>query len=163
MTTNILSYFINKSPLYTQINNNYYIEIRYNKEPKYIIYKNSNTILNYDKNIINTKTEISTKYIRRVYVFNYKAIYYKNDNYIREISNRFINYNFNNKNKYLKKSSIVYVYAWITLYQKKIFYIYNCKYMKKTQKTSQQYYRTYIFIGNKYELLYYSNIFLIVL
>jgi len=113
MTNNILSYFINKSPLYKQINYGYYLKIKYNGRTVYILYP-IKTSKNYEKNILKTKYYIETRHIRKSYEnkFKYKVIYYNNDNEIDRTSGKYIYYNFNNKNKYLIKLSIM-VYHYI--------------------------------------------------
>jgi hypothetical protein len=165
MTNNILSYFINKSPLYKQINYGYYLNINYNGRTVYILYL-TKTSKNYEKNILKTKNYIETQYIRKSYnsKFKYKVIYYNNDNEINRPSETYIYYNFNNKNKYLIKLSIQYKYNGLSLYIKDIFCLNNCKYINKLKVYFKYKYKSaYILILNKYELNYYSNIFLILL
>ena len=165
MTSNILSYFTNRSPLYNQITQEYNIEIRYKEETRFILYTTEEfiyKIYNYEKNIKKNTDEIRTPSITRVYSFNYKALYYNNDNYIKSHSRTFVNYWFNNKNKYLIKTSIDYRYNRAFLYRKDIFFLYNFKYIKKCKHYNYtKYKKQLILIPNKYELLYFSNILLI--
>jgi len=163
MTDNILSYFINKFPLCSQINTFYTKRIIYNEETLFRMYIWSDTINihNYEKNIYKTSNEINTSNIRRVYKWNYKGLYYNNDNYILSHAKTYINYLFNNKNKYLIKYNITYNYKETPIYTRAIVFRNNFKYMKKTLEYCKKYEEAHIFCHNKYELFYYSNIFLI--